>query len=317
LIDGVAVSEPNVNPKRDRSFTIQQGSGQPLVEHGRPLYDYMTLYTLYEGCAAATPQNTRATQVCTDLKARGLLTDGTPDEAQAKLQQYGLLPEQNALAATYWTSNVYQAVAVAYANAYSKASVTDNLCGFSYAFVDAAGKPSAPLPPSNPALAFAGSNGIPPTIGIQLIRNGVSTTTAGTAPAPMADVDGAICLHNLWAGNNDAHRGRDDRDDRDPAKRLRKGVEDVLATAGLHGKPTVIVHGRSDALIAVNHSSRSYYGSALRKQQNIRYYEVTNAHHLDAFNGLLPGFSSAFIPLHVYFIEGLDRLYAHLKNGKD
>jgi hydroxybutyrate-dimer hydrolase len=36
LIDGVAVSEPNVNPKKDSSFTIQQGAGQPLVEHGRP-----------------------------------------------------------------------------------------------------------------------------------------------------------------------------------------------------------------------------------------------------------------------------------------
>ena len=82
-IDGVAVSEPNVNPKRDRSFTIQQGNGQPLVEHGRPLYDYITLYTLYEGCAAATAANARASQVCTDLKSRGLLDSGGPVEAQA------------------------------------------------------------------------------------------------------------------------------------------------------------------------------------------------------------------------------------------
>ena len=104
-------------------------------------------------------------------------------------------------------------------------------------------------------------------------------------------------------------------DDRDPAKRLSKGVEDVLTTSALRGKPAVIVHGRSDALVAVNHTSRSYYGSALKKRQNIRYYEVTNAHHLDAFN-VLPAFAAAFIPLHVYFIEGLDRLYDHLKSGK-
>jgi hydroxybutyrate-dimer hydrolase len=52
----------------------------------------------------------------------------------------------------------------------------------------------------------------------------------------------------------------------------------------------------------------------LRKRQNIRYYEVTNAHHLDAFNGLA-GFNTLYIPLHVYFIEGLDRLYAHLTSG--
>lgn len=74
-IDGVAVSEPNVNPKRDRSFKIQQGDGPALAEHGRPLYDYISYYTLYQGCAAAVPGNTRALQVCTDLKARGLLNE--------------------------------------------------------------------------------------------------------------------------------------------------------------------------------------------------------------------------------------------------
>ncbi|GEO42325.1 D-(-)-3-hydroxybutyrate oligomer hydrolase [Skermanella aerolata] len=315
-IDGVAVSEPNVNPKRDRSFTIQQGSGQPIAEHGRPLYDYITFYTLYEGCAAATSANARAAKVCTDLKSRGLINSGGPVEAQAaeaqeKIRQHGILPEQNVLAAFYWSVNVYQSVAVAYANTYSRSSVTDNLCGFSYAFADATDKP-APLPAANAALAFSGSNGVPPTVGIQLIRNGVSATTVGGVAAPMADVDGAVCLRNLWTAGDNSRKGGDDRN---PAKRLSKGVEDVLTTSALRGKPAVIVHGRSDALIAVNHSSRSYYGSALKKRQNIRYYEVTNAHHLDAFNAL-PGFNAAFIPLHVYFIEGLDRLYDHLKSGK-
>jgi len=309
-IDGIAVSEPNVNPRRDRSFKIRQGNGAALAEHGRPLYDYITQYTLYEGCAAATPQNARASQVCTDLKTRGLLSPGTPAVAQKKLQDYGLLPEQNQLSATYWAANVYQAVAVAYANAYSRASVTDNLCGFSYAAVDATDKP-APLLETTGKLAFATSNGVPPTIGIQLIRNGVSTTTVGGVAAPMADMDGAACLRSLWTGNDNSRRGDDSND---PAKRLAKGVEEILATGDLRGKPAVIVHGRSDALIAVNHSSRSYYGSALRQRQNIRYYEVTNAHHLDAFNAL-PGFNTAYIPLHVYFIEGLDRLYAHLTSG--
>lgn len=315
-IDGVAVSEPNVNPKRDRSFTIQQGNGQPLAEHGRPLYDYMTFYTLYEGCAAATAANARAAQVCTDLKSRGLIDSGGPLEAQVaeareRIRQHGILPEQNVLAALYWSVNVHQSVAVAYANAYSRASVTDNLCGFSYAFADATDKP-APLPAANAALAFSGSNGVPPTVGIQLIRNGVSTTTVGGVAAPMTDIDGAVCLRNLWTAGDKSQRGGDDRD---PAKRLSKGVEDVLTTSALRGKPAVIIHGRSDALVAVNHSSRSYYGSALKKRQNIRYYEVTNAHHLDAFNAL-PALAAAFVPLHVYFIEGLDRLYDHLKSGE-
>ena len=311
-IDGVAVSEPNVNPKRDRSFKIQQGNGPALAEHGRPLYDYISFYTLYEGCAAAVPGNTRALQVCTDLKARGLLNEGTPAEAQKLIQDYGIVPEQNALAAFYWSANVYQSVTVAYANAYSKASVTDNLCGFSYAYADATDRP-APLPRANAEFAFAQSNGVPPTIGIQLIRNGVSATTVGGVAAPMADVDGAACLRALWTAADRNHHRRGGGG-KSPARRLVEGVEEVLATANLRGKPTVIVHGRADALIAVNHSSRSYYGSALRQKQNIRYYEVTNAHHLDAFNAL-PAFAAAYVPLHVYFNEGLDYLYDHLTKG--
>ncbi|UEM18651.1 D-(-)-3-hydroxybutyrate oligomer hydrolase [Skermanella mucosa] len=311
-IDGVAVSEPNVNPKRDRSFKIQQGDGPALAEHGRPLYDYISYYTLYQGCAAAVPGNTRALQVCTDLKARGLLNEGTPAEAQGLIQEYGIVPEQNALAALYWSANVYQSVTVAYANAYSRASVTDDLCGFSYAHADGTDRP-APLPRANAELAFSQSNGVPPIIGIQLIRNGVSTTTVGGAAAPMADVDGAACLRTLWTAG-DRHHSRRGGDGKSPARRLAEGVEEVLATADLRGKPAVIVHGRADALIAVNHSSRSYYGSALKQKQNVRYYEVTNAHHLDAFNAI-PALAAAYIPLHVYFNEGLDYLYDHLTKG--
>jgi len=32
-------------------------------------------------------------------------------------------------------------------------------------------------------------------------------------------------------------------------------------TGRLRGKPAIIVHGRSDALVPVNHSSRAYYGT--------------------------------------------------------
>jgi len=43
---------------------------------------------------------------------------------------------------------------------------------------------------------------VPPTVGIQLIRNGVSATTVGGVAAPMADVDGAVCLRNLWTAGD-------------------------------------------------------------------------------------------------------------------
>jgi hydroxybutyrate-dimer hydrolase len=41
---------------------------------------------------------------------------------------------------------------------------------------------------------------------------------------------------------------------------------------------------------------------------------VTNAQHFDAFidNAFLPGYDSAFVPLHVYFIRAMDSMWANL-----
>ena len=59
---------------------------------------------------------------------------------------------------------------MAYANAYGRFSVADNLCGYSYAGVDAAGKP-APLAAAALAQVFGTGNGVPPMSGIQIINN--------------------------------------------------------------------------------------------------------------------------------------------------
>ena len=45
---------------------------------------------------------------------------------------------------------------------------------------------------------------------------------------------------------------------------------------------------------------------------------MTNAQHFEAFIGLQPllaGYDTRYIPMHVYGIEALNRMYAHLKNG--
>ena len=78
--------------------------------------------------------------------------------------------------------------------------------------------------------------------------------------------------------------------------------------------------GRSDTLIPVNQASRAYFGASRKADGNnskLRYYEVTNAQHFDAFidNAALPGYDSNLVPLHVYFNRALDLMYAHLKNG--
>ncbi len=212
LIDGVAVSEPNVNPIYDPRFTINQQGRPPLARHSRPLMDYITVENIYEGCAAAGYTTTQAPfnlapspARCASLHAAGLLTAadlaGQAAEAQAILNAYGFLPEQNLLQPVLWFSYVPQSIAVTYANAYGRFSVADNLCGFSFAAVDANAVP-APLPAAAEAVLFGTSNGIPPTAGISLINN--AANLEDRASTPDQDLAGAFCLRSLATGYDPA-----------------------------------------------------------------------------------------------------------------
>ena len=98
---------------------------------------------------------------------------------------------------------------------------------------------------------------------------------------------------------------------------MQLGIKQVQKSANLQGKPAIIVHGRNDTLVPTNFSSRPYYaqnkiveGSASK----LRYIEVTNAQHFDAFLPF-PGYNERFVPLHVYFNRALDAMYAHLTTG--
>ena len=53
------------------------------------------------------------------------------------------------------------------------------------------------------------------------------------------------------------------------------------------------------------------------EHSRLRYIEVTNAQHFDAFIGspVFAGYDTRFLPLHVYLIRALDIMYDHLKNG--
>jgi len=41
---------------------------------------------------------------------------------------------------------------------------------------------------------------------------------------------------------------------------------------------------------------------------------VTNGQHFDAFLGV-PGFDTRFVPVHYYYLQALNLMWAHLKNG--
>ncbi|HET8744100.1 MAG TPA: 3-hydroxybutyrate oligomer hydrolase family protein, partial [Ramlibacter sp.] len=101
------------------------------------------------------------------------------------------------------------------------------------------------------------------------------------------------------------------------SRAVQAGIAEVLFDGDLRGTPTLIVAGRSDALVPVNNNARAYTAlNHVREggKSRLRYIEVTNGQHFDTF---IPfsGFDTRFIPLHVYFNEAMDRMYAHLRNG--
>lgn len=324
-IDGVAVSEPNIQLGA-MTGTIQRGALQPYTAGSRPLYDYFTYGNLLQPCAALAAgaagspfgytgfNASTAGNRCAVLASAGLVAGASlqerADDALAKLLAYGWEPESNVLHASHWLF-ASPAIAVTYANAYGRFRVTDNVCGFSFAAVDGTASPTA-ASAAGIAGIFSTGNGVPPTAPIQLIYNdsvgGAKNHAAAVTLSTMAfdfAYDGAKCLRDLWTGNSAN------------ALRVQAGVAETHRTANLRGKPAIVVHGRSDTLIPVNFSSRPYL---LRNTQvegaasKLRYVEVTNGQHFDSFLPS-PGYDARFIPLHLYYIRAMDAMWAHLKSG--
>lgn len=318
LIDGIAVAEPNVNPVYGR-FAIRQGTQLPFTGHSRALIDYVTLQNVFVGCAVADTVKTPllnffpAAARCTSLHVAGLLQAadlaGQIVEAQKILNDFGILPEQNALEGAMWTSSVPQSIAVTYANAYGRFSVTDGLCGYSFGATSPA---PVPLAAASERALFATSNGIPPTGGVNLINDKVGLENRVSTPDQ--NLAGALCLRSLAIGRDAQTGSRLSRDQARQAARIAEGVEPILASGDLHGVPAIIVTGRADDILPPNFASRAYVGlNQLRegRESRVRYIEVKNAQHLDTLLGL-PGFNQQYLPLHRYFVQAMDLMFAHL-----
>ena len=329
LIDGVAVGEPNVNPKFTSKFTIVQGNGQPFAAHSKPLIDYTTFINVFQGCASAATANATAPlnlapspARCASLHAKGLLSSTAPDaqaaEAQAIMNNFGLLPEQNIVAPGYWFGNVHQAIAATYANAYGRSSVLDNLCSFSFGATDGSGNP-IPLAASAEAQIFSTSNGIPPTSGINLINNAApGAPKENRLSTADQNLDGALCLRSLALGRDAATGAPLSPTAAGQAHQIEESVEEIIANGNLHRIPAIYVAGRNDAILPLNFAARAYFGLNNIVEGSLsplHYYEVTNAQHLDSFNQF-PGYNALLIPLHRYFIQAMDLMYDHLRNGR-
>ncbi|MBJ7309328.1 3-hydroxybutyrate oligomer hydrolase family protein [Rugamonas sp. CCM 8940] len=319
LISGVAVTEPQIQPKTASGYTVRQG-GAAVGAQGKQLYDYFTYAALYQPCVAASAANPGR---CAALVAKGLL--GGADlpaqqaDAKARLRAYGWQADSDPLQAAHAGTNIL--VAVTYANAYGKFSVADKICGFAFGTTDVSGLPIA-MPAATKANSFATQNGI---LGGVIYENsflvgGVRDPRGyvfGVSPSSgLADqsLDAFLCLRSLATGVDTVSGLPLSGDLAAQSVRVRAGMAEVAATGNLRGKPAIIVHGRSDTLIVPNHASRAYLGlNALAEgaASKLRYIEVINANHFDSFTNAQP---TLIVPLHVYLNRALDALYANLKN---
>ncbi|TWI62878.1 hydroxybutyrate-dimer hydrolase [Pseudoduganella lurida] len=314
LIDAVAATEPQIQPKSATGYTVRQG-GANVAAQGRALLDYASYAALYQPCLLAAGAAGR----CASLVQKGLLTGSDlaarQADARARLRAYGWTADAEPLQGLHALTNIL--VAVTYVNAYGKFAVTDNVCGFSWAATDAAGNP-VPLTAAVKASSFATQNGIVGTPVYENSVGGAKVYSIGVSPTTGIEdqsLDGFLCLRSLATGVDAVTGNALTGDLAAQSARVRAGIAEVQATGNLKGKPALIVAGRADALIPVNHASRAYLGlnaSVEGANSKLRYIEVTNANHFDSFSSALP---TVIVPLHVYLFRALDAVYANLKNS--
>jgi hydroxybutyrate-dimer hydrolase len=206
--------------------------------------------------------------------------------------------------------------------------VTDNICNTSFAAVDATGAPVA-VAPATKAGAFASANGTANGAPAAVVYNnavgGPRLWTFAASPSTGVQdfgLDNALCQRALVTGVDETGAAltataTSTRPTLAQSQAVQAGINEVLLNGKLQGKPTIIVAGRSDALVPVNNNARAY--TAFNRVTEgastaLSYIEVTNAQHFDSFNNF-SGFDNRFIPLHVYFNRAMDAMYARLKNN--
>ncbi|MBL0299662.1 MAG: hydrogenase [Betaproteobacteria bacterium] len=329
LIDGVVTSEPSAQPSASTGFGVEfAGAAVPVM--GRPLIDYFTFANLYQGCAALAPAAVMTEVSVYNYMSKGLLNGATPEEqathALQKLRDYGFSAENDTMHNAHYGLGNAAIIATMYTNAYGRISVADNLCGMSAAQVDATGS-VVPVAAATKAQSFAVGNGTLNGVPASPVYNdsvgGAKSWAFGVSPSSgTADfaLDSALCQRALVTGKETV-TGADLTTTSTPtmaqSQAVRAGMAEVLLNGNLRGKPTLIVAGRSDALVPINHSSRAYsaYNRSVEgAASQLSYIEVTNAQHFDTF---LPfsGFDTRFVPLHGYFNRAMDAMYAKLKSG--
>ena len=348
LIDGVVAAEPVTEMPTSTGYGITFG-GVPVATYGKTLIDFTTYGNLYQPCAALaapaviaelsvfnyltlTAQNGKAANRCTGLAAKGLVT-GTDTAAQSldalvKLRNYGWTTFNDQMHNAHYALGNGPILSAMYPLMYGRLSVLDNVCNTSFAQVDGTGNPvavTASVKAQSFALGNGTANGVPATPVYNNSMGGAKSWPLAVSPSTGAldfGLDNALCQRALVTGVDETGAAltataTSTRPTLLQSTAVRLGIGEVVLSGNLQAKPTLIVAGRSDALVPVNNNARAY--TAYNKVREgtaskLSYIEVTNAQHFDAF---IPfsGFDTRYVPLHVYYLRAMDSMYAFLKSG--
>lgn len=320
-IDAAVVSEPNVQIAGLTAGLEVVSEGKVLHAPGRSLFDYGTEHFLLQPCAVLAGMPADAPFLgqlapalpllggwCQWLGTAGVLpVAAVPRQAQLareRLADNGIRSEALTLGAFNLGANLWPAVAYSYSMAYGRLGPLEQPLGVRFAATDAAGQPRA-LQRQELARAFTDGGGIAPTLGI----NALAPLVPGT-PAVVAN-GGSVPLALGFRALVDEHLPGD------PAlgARVRSGLAETVMTARPGSRPVVMLHGRADSLIPVNHTSRAYYAAALaRGAADLHYYEIVHGQHFDGFLGL-PGFNSRYVPLQPHVERALELVFHRLQDG--
>ena len=351
LIDGVVAGEPVAEMPTASGYGIQLG-GVAVAGYGKRLADYTTYGNLYQPCAALaagaamaevsvfnylvlTAQTAKATARCNGLAAKGLVsgadTAARSLDALNKLRAFGWSADNDQMHNAHYALGNGPILSAMYPVSYGRFAVTDNVCNTSFAQVDALGNPVAATATVK-AQSFAAQNGTangPTSSAPAVVYNnsvgGARLWSLATSPSTGVQdfgLDNALCQRALVTGVDETGAAltataSSTRPTAAQSAAVKAGIAEVALNGNLRAKPTLIVAGRSDALVPVNNNARAYVAlnhTLEAASSRVSYIEVANAQHFDAF---IPfsGFDTRYVPLHVYFVRAMDAMYANLKSG--
>lgn len=285
-------------------------AGEPNITAAgaRPLYDYTTEAALLMPCALLhlenlpqPPLTAQSTPLwalrCASLKAAGVI-EGADTAAQArfaydKLRANGWTDVSLRAGALSVGFDLWRAVAVTYASAYGRYGAGEHPCGYGFAAQNADFSARAATAAERGAW-WSDASGIAPGAGVGI----VDTRTAGADPL----LPGLQCLRSLWdASSADADR-------------VRAGALATRAGLPRAGVPIIVVHGVDDGLVPMAFTSAPYVAQAQAAGRDLRFWQVRNAQHFDAFLAF-PDYGARYVPMLPYVYAALDRAWAHLESG--